>query len=57
MAASNQILRLAQDLGCGLTPAERLDLLIPLPASTLQVFQFMDGPLRILSGIGGGNQR
>ena len=32
---------LSQDLGCGLTPAKRLDLLIPCPASTLQIFQFI----------------
>jgi hypothetical protein len=36
-----QVLRFAQDLGCGLTPARRLDLLNPFPASTLQVFQFI----------------
>jgi hypothetical protein len=36
-----QVLRFAQDLGCGLTPARRLDLLNLFPASTLQVFQFI----------------
>ena len=34
-----QVLRFAQDLGCGLTPARRLDLLNTYPASTLLVFQ------------------
>lgn len=38
----------AQDLGCGLTPTKRLDLLILPPASTLQVFHFMIGRFRIL---------
>ena len=36
-----EVLRCAQDFCCGLTPARRLNLLIPPPASTLQFFQFI----------------
>ena len=39
--AKKGILRFVRDLGCGLAPAKRLDLLILLSASTLQVFQFI----------------
>jgi hypothetical protein len=37
----NGSLRFAQDIGWGLTPTRRLDLLNPFPVSTLQVFQFI----------------
>jgi hypothetical protein len=41
LISPNQVLRFAQDLGYGVTPARRLDLLNPFSASTLQVFQFI----------------